>query len=248
MQIMEADEVDILAFTVPRDLQQIGEAGESGFSRESRRNLRKLDRLDGVDLDLAFVHTVTGAGPNARTTPNANAAGNLSPTDSFAKTFGEDHAKSLHPSERLLTLEMGFAENGRRAAIPELPRAQPSKWDPAVLDQDGHRADPCRGAQLSRSPQPGVFRPGLLENRDVGLGVRADWVRAHDPAMIENLVKHDGCLRISAFGKESFAAHVGRVQTAKIKTEIKTIRRQSYRRAIFEALHGIRRLARPQCS
>jgi len=97
MQIVEADQVDILASSMPRDLQQIGEAEETGFSRELRRNLRKLDRLDGVDLDLAFVHTVTGADPYVRTTPNANAAGNLSPTDSFAKTFGEDHAKSLHP-------------------------------------------------------------------------------------------------------------------------------------------------------
>ena len=97
MQIVEVDQVDILAFTVPRDLQQIGEAEETRFSREFRRNLRKLDRLDGIDLDLAFVHTVTGADPYAWTTPNANAAGNLSPADSFAKTFGEDHAKSLHP-------------------------------------------------------------------------------------------------------------------------------------------------------
>ena len=97
MQIVEADQVDILAFTVPRDLQQIGEAEETRFSREFRRNLRKLDRLNRVDLDLSFVHTVTATGPYAWTTPNANAAGNLSAADSFAKTFGEDHAKSLHP-------------------------------------------------------------------------------------------------------------------------------------------------------
>jgi hypothetical protein len=99
MRIVEADQVDILAFAVARDLQQIGEAKETGLSREARRNLRKLDRLDGFDFDLAFVHTVTGADAYTRTTPNANAAGNLSTTDSFAKTFGEDHVKSLHPVE-----------------------------------------------------------------------------------------------------------------------------------------------------
>jgi hypothetical protein len=97
MQIVEADQVDVLSFTVPRDLQQIGEAKETGFSRELWCNLRKLDRFDGINFDLAFVHTVTGADPDARTTPNANAAGNLSPTDPFAKTFGEDHAKEHTP-------------------------------------------------------------------------------------------------------------------------------------------------------
>src|SRR5579863_2070236 len=97
MQIVEANQVDILAFPVPRDLQQIGEAEETGVSGEVGRNLRKLDGLDGVDLDLAIVHTVTGTDSYVRTTPNENAAGNLSPTDAFAKTFGEDHAKSLHP-------------------------------------------------------------------------------------------------------------------------------------------------------
>jgi hypothetical protein len=50
MQIVEPDQVarlpqtnDILAFTVPRDLHQIGDAEETGRSRELRRDLRKLD-------------------------------------------------------------------------------------------------------------------------------------------------------------------------------------------------------------
>jgi hypothetical protein len=98
MQIVEADQVDILVFTVAARPSADRPGRGNGFSRELRRKLRKLDRLDGVDLDLAFVHTVTGADPYAWTTPNANAAGSLSPTDSFAKTFGEDHAKSLHPA------------------------------------------------------------------------------------------------------------------------------------------------------
>ena len=97
MQIVEADQVDVLSFTVPRDLQQIGEAKETGFSRELWCNLRKLDRFDGINFDLAFVHTVPRADGYAGTTPNPNAGGNFAATDSFAQTFCEDHAESLHP-------------------------------------------------------------------------------------------------------------------------------------------------------
>lgn len=100
MQIVEADQVDILAFTVPRDLQQIGEAKETGFSRELRRNLRKLDRLDGIDLDLAFVHAIAPAHSDVRTHPDSNAARDLTPADPFAKAFGEHHEESLHSSSR----------------------------------------------------------------------------------------------------------------------------------------------------
>ena len=41
------------------------DAEESGLSRELRRDLSKLDGLHGVDFDLAFVHTVAGADPDA---------------------------------------------------------------------------------------------------------------------------------------------------------------------------------------
>jgi hypothetical protein len=97
MQVVEPDQVDILAFAVPRCFQQIGDAEEAGFPRELRRDFRKLDGLDGVDFDLAFVHTVPRADGYAGTTPNPNAGGNFAATDSFAQTFCEDHAESLHP-------------------------------------------------------------------------------------------------------------------------------------------------------
>ena len=157
---MEADQVDILAFAVPRDLQQIGESKETGFSCEIRRNLRKLDRLNGVDLDLAFVHAVTGPNPYARKTPNANAADNLSPTDSFAKTFGEDHAKRLHPiawnagsvdgnvllphrwsnrpSTRLLNAEMGLEKSERRTPPTRL---KVTERDFRLNDRGAHQGE-----------------------------------------------------------------------------------------------------------
>jgi hypothetical protein len=97
MQIVEPDEVDILAFTVARDLQQIGDAEESGLACEFRRDLRYLNGFHGVDLDLAFVHTIAPADLNVGTSPDPNAAGNLPPADCFAKAFREDHVQSLHP-------------------------------------------------------------------------------------------------------------------------------------------------------
>lgn len=96
MQIVEPDQVDILAFTVPRDLQQIADPEEAGLARELRRNLCKFDGLDGVDFYLAFVHPVAATGLDVGTSPDPNAAGNVSPADSFAQAFREDHGESLH--------------------------------------------------------------------------------------------------------------------------------------------------------
>ena len=95
MQVVEPDQVDILPFTVPSNLQQIGDAEETGLARKLRRDLRKLDGLHCVDFDLAFVHTVAGADLDVWTSPDPHAAGYLSPTDSFPKTFCEDHVESL---------------------------------------------------------------------------------------------------------------------------------------------------------
>ena len=98
MQIAEPDQINIVASAVPCDLQQIGHARKAGLAGKLRCDLRKIDGLHGFDFDLAFVHTVVGPGPHMRTSPYPNAAGNLSPTDSFAKTLCEDHAESLHPA------------------------------------------------------------------------------------------------------------------------------------------------------
>ena len=44
----------------------------------------------------------------------------------------------------------------------------------------------------------------------------ANRIRAHDAAMIENLLKFGGRFRIPVRGQQRLAAHIGRVQTAKI--------------------------------
>ena len=42
-------------------------------------------------------------------------------------------------------------------------------------------------------------------------------IRADDPAMIEDLLKLGGRFRVPVRGQQRLAAHIGRVQTAKIK-------------------------------
>lgn len=66
------------------------------------------------------------------------------------------------------------------------------------------------------------FRLGLISRQSVHstelqVGQRADGIQAHEPAMIENLLKLDRSFPIPARGSQSLAAHIGRVQTAKIK-------------------------------
>jgi hypothetical protein len=95
MQIVEPDEVYVLAFAVPRDFKQIGDAEETGVARQLWRDLRTFDELHGVDFDLAIVHPVAAADLDVGTSPDPDAARNLSPTDTFAKAFCEHHVESL---------------------------------------------------------------------------------------------------------------------------------------------------------
>ena len=56
---------------------------------------------------------------------------------------------------------------------------------------------------------------------------------AHDTAMIENLLKLGRRFPIPVRGNQSLAAHIGRVQTAKIEMrEVQAIHRQLIGRAI----------------
>ena len=50
---------------------------------------------------------------------------------------------------------------------------------------------------------------------------RADGIQPDDTAMIENLLKFGRRFRIPVRGDQSLAAHIGRVQTAKIKLKLR---------------------------
>ena len=93
---MKPNQIDILAFTVLRHLEQIDETQETRLSCQLWSNIRKTDRLDRIHFDLTFFHTVPRTHFHARLHPYSDTASDFSATNSFAKTFGEDHEQSLH--------------------------------------------------------------------------------------------------------------------------------------------------------
>src|ERR1017187_5231012 len=104
--VMEADQVDILARAVLRHFQQVDDAEEARLARQLRRDIRIADGRDGIDLDFAFFHAVAIAGFHVRALPNAHAAGDFSAANSLAQALGEDHEESLARSrKRIFTAE-----------------------------------------------------------------------------------------------------------------------------------------------
>lgn len=83
---MKPTQIDILAFTVLRDLEQINEAQESGLARQCRRDIRKTDGLNRIHFDLAFLHTVPITHCDVETHPYSDTARDFSSTDSIAKS------------------------------------------------------------------------------------------------------------------------------------------------------------------
>jgi len=90
MHVVKPNQVDILAFTVFRDLEQIDDTQEIRLSRQLWSDIRKTDRLNGVHFDLTFFHTVSAADSDMGTRPYADAASDFSTTNSFAKALAED--------------------------------------------------------------------------------------------------------------------------------------------------------------
>jgi hypothetical protein len=76
---------------------------------------------------------------------------------------------------------------------------------------------------------------------------RADRIQAHKTAMIEDLLKLGLGFRIPALGHQSFATHIGRVQPAKIETEVEAVRRKLILSSDLELLQAVRSLAAPEC-
>jgi hypothetical protein len=92
---VESNQIDILAFTVLRDLEQIDDTEEARLARQLRSDIRKTDRLDRIDLDLTFFHGVTGAHFDVGTRPYPDTASDFAATNSLAKPPGEHHEASL---------------------------------------------------------------------------------------------------------------------------------------------------------
>lgn len=88
---MKADQVDVPAGSMFRDIEQSLHAVESGFAREIVRDVLQGDPRDRVDDDVTVVHRVAAADFDVEMLPDADAATDSSAADSFSKLFREDH-------------------------------------------------------------------------------------------------------------------------------------------------------------
>jgi hypothetical protein len=122
---VEPDEIDVLAFAVLRDFQQIEDAEKTGRLGKLRSDVREADGLDGIDFDLAIVHAVTRADFDVRPRPDPNAARDFAATNSFTEPFGKNHAPK---SKRYWNAYAPEPE--RIAAACRRPDAQP--WPRAL--------------------------------------------------------------------------------------------------------------------
>src|ERR1017187_6622666 len=96
-QIVESDQIDILAFAVLRHLEQIDDAQEARLAGQLPSDIRKTDWLDRIHLDLTFFHPVPVADLDVGAHPYSDAASDLAATNTVAEALGEHHEESLHP-------------------------------------------------------------------------------------------------------------------------------------------------------
>src|ERR1035441_4396136 len=95
--IVKPNQIDVLAFTVLRHLEQIHDAQETRLARQLPSDIRKTDWLDRIHLDLTFVHPVPVAHFDVGPRPYSDAASDFTATNSVAKALGEDHEDEFTP-------------------------------------------------------------------------------------------------------------------------------------------------------
>ena len=88
---MEPNQVGLVAFAVPRDLQEIVNAVESRLAGQIVRDVVDGNRRNRVDDDVSIVHRVAAANLDMEPRPDADAALDSPAPDSVAKAFGEHH-------------------------------------------------------------------------------------------------------------------------------------------------------------
>jgi hypothetical protein len=88
---MEPNQVGLVAFTVPRDLQEIANAVESRLAGQIVRDVVDGNRRNRIDDDVSIVHRVAAAHLDMEPRPDADAACDSPAPDPLAKAFGEHH-------------------------------------------------------------------------------------------------------------------------------------------------------------
>src|SRR6478736_1516387 len=101
---MEPNQVGLVAFAVPRDLQEIVNAVESRLAGQIVRNVVDGDRRNRIDNDVSIVHRVAAADLDMEPRPDAYAALDSPAPDAVAQAFREHHGSqpSASPSPQPL--------------------------------------------------------------------------------------------------------------------------------------------------
>jgi len=92
---VEPNQINVLAFTVLGNLEQIDETQETRLARQLWSDIRKTDRRDRIHLDLTFLHPVPVTHFDVGTLPYSDTASDLSAAHSLAKTLGERHEEKF---------------------------------------------------------------------------------------------------------------------------------------------------------
>ena len=110
---MESNQVGLVAFAVPRDLQEIVNAVESRLSGQIVRDLVDGNRCNRIHDDVPIIHRVAAAHLDMEPRPDADAASDSPAPDPLAKAFREHH-DAASPSPYLISYEI----NTTRSSAP----------------------------------------------------------------------------------------------------------------------------------
>ena len=99
-QIVEPNQVDLVAGPVFRGLEQILHGGEARLACQIAGDVSEAYRLDRIDDDLPFVHPISPSHLDVRTRPDSDAAANPSAPYAFAKVPGERHGLRALPDDQ----------------------------------------------------------------------------------------------------------------------------------------------------
>src|SRR5262245_3139302 len=90
-QVVEPNQVHLVAAAVSCDSQQISDGGEPRFTGQILRDVGDGNLRNRIHNNVTLVHLVTTTHLYTRTLPDANAAFDSPEPDSHAKVFGEHH-------------------------------------------------------------------------------------------------------------------------------------------------------------
>src|SRR5262245_29013025 len=162
-QVVEPDQVHLVAAAVPRDLQQILHACEPRLTGEIVRYVFNAYRRNRIDDDVAVVHSVTTTDFDLEPRPDAYRAPDPAAPNSLAEVFGERHGVTLACSakrgtrvrpHRTSCTRIRAREDRCRSKDAPLSQATPAGW-PDAARRSGVRGDT---AESSRRRRPDARR------------------------------------------------------------------------------------------